>query len=543
MSRQPPAAPRSPLLLLAAVVVAAAALATFAPTLGHGFVNWDDDAYVYANPMIHPLTTRTVEWIVSHFYYYAYIPVTLLSHALDVAVWGMNPRGHHAMNVLLHAANAVWVLLVGLLLLRAGPRRPRASPLAGMTLAALLFAVHPLRAESVSWISDRKDLLCTFFFLPALGAYLQYARLRGTGREKGWWAATFLLFLLAVLSKSTAVVFPFLALSLDWLWLRHPTDKVGRARLFREKIPFTLVSVTLTVLSLSQAPNALKAYAISHLSAVERFLFPFYSVMFALYKTALPVRLSPIYPRVDLGPMIACAVLAVAITAFSAWLAFRKRPGPAAVWASYLLLLLPNVFGLSSGMQPVADRYSYLSTIGFYVLLGAAVSWAWERGGMRRLAAVLGCVLLVAASAGRTLAQSAHWKSSISLWEYVVGSSPPKPDYADAYLNLGTAYAQSGRSAEATMILERAAVIDPGRADVLENLGVIQYGEGDRERAAESFRRATVADPHLAVAFYNLGIVSDELGRNADALEAMTRAAGLGSTDAQAALKSYRPRP
>jgi len=529
--------------LIAAGVVAAAAFATFAPTLDHGFVNWDDDAYVYANPMFHPLTAQGVGWIVSHFYYYAYIPVTLLSHALDVAVWGMNPRGHHAMNVFLHAANAVWVLLLGLLLLRAGPRRPRASHLAGMSLGALLFAVHPLRAESVAWISDRKDLLCAFFFLPALAAYLQYARLRGTGREKGWRAATFLLFLLAVLSKSTAVVFPFLALLLDWLWLPHPTGGVRRARLFREKIPFTLVSVTLTVLSLSQAPNALMAYAISHLSAVERFFFPFYSVMFALDKTVLPVGLTPIYPRVALGPMIACAVLVVAITAICAWLALRKRPGPAAVWASYLLLLLPNVFGLSSGMQPVADRYSYLSTIGFYILLGSAVSWAWEREGMRRLAAVLGCVLLVAVSAARTLAQSAHWKSSISLWEYVVASSPPRPDYADAYLNLGTAYAQSGRNADATKILERAAAIDPKRADVLENLGVIQYGEGDREKAAASFRRATQVDPHLAVAFYNLGIVSDELGRSADALEAMTRAARLGSADAQAALKSYRPRP
>jgi tetratricopeptide (TPR) repeat protein len=532
-------------VVVAAVIVAAAAFAIFAPTLGHGFVNWDDDAYVYSNPVFQPLTAQGIGWIVSHFYYYAYIPVTLLSHAADVAIWGMNPRGHHATNVLLHSANAVWVLLLGLLLLRVGPgekRAPGSSDLIGMTLAELLFAIQDqpaaagpnrFRGSRTGRFSSAASSFCV--------ALIQYARRRG-GEGEGWWAAPS-LFLLAALSKSAAVVFPFLALLLDWLWLRRPSDPRGRTRLVLEKIPFFLVSLILAALSLSQAPNALKAYAVSHLSVAEGYLFPFYSVMFALYKTALPIRLEPIYPRVAMGPMIACAFLVLAITALSTWVALRGRRGPILVWLSYLLLLLPNVVGLSSGMQPVADRYSYLSTLGFFLFLGGAVSWAWERGGMRRLAAVAGCAVLVPTSAAWSLSQSARWRSSISLWEYVVASSPPRPDYADAYLNLGTAYAQSGRNADARRVLERAAAIDPGRADVLENLGVIQYGDGDREKAAESFRRATEADPRLAVAFYNLAIVSDELGRSEEALAAMTRAARLGSTDAQEALKSYKPRP
>jgi tetratricopeptide (TPR) repeat protein len=150
-------------------------------------------------------------------------------------------------------------------------------------------------------------------------------------------------------------------------------------------------------------------------------------------------------------------------------------------------------------------------------------------------AGVLALLLILARS---TTVQTAHWKSSISLWEHVVASCPARPDYVDAYLNLGTGYAEAGRSAEAYAILERALAIDPANAEVLYNLGILSYAAGNPAKALELFKHATRSDPRHERAFYNLAIVSDQLGRNEEALAAMVQAARLGSQDAQEALGS-----
>jgi protein O-mannosyl-transferase len=519
--------------ILACLLVAAVAFAVFSKTLDHQFVNWDDDVYVTANPAIQPLSPERIGWIFSNFYYYAYIPVTILSHAADVAVWGLKPRGHHLTNVLLHTANAVWVFFLCLALFRKTPR----PGVIGAALSSALFAIHPLRAESVSWISDRKDLLCAFFFLPGVMAYIRYASRRGSREGWVWYLASFVLFALAVLSKSVAVAFPVLLLLLDWLWLRgRPIPPV---RILLEKVPFFAVSLVLAVLSLGVSPDAKRAYSIAHLTGAETFFYPFYSLTFSLYKTLLPIHLGPIYPGVSLTWMIAGLVGLVAVTGVCVLLAGRGRKGPLLAWLCYLLLLAPNVAGLSSGMQPVADRYSYLPTIGFFVLLGAAVAAAWENGGgRRRLALAAASVTLCVISARATVGQAAQWKSSISLWEPVVSGRPPEPDYIDAYLNLSAAYAHDGRAAEAREILGRAAAIDPSNAEVAYNLGILFYVEGNKEKALASFRRATENDPRHARAFFNLAIVSDDLGRDKEAVEAMVRAARLGSTDAQDAMRS-----
>lgn len=539
--------------LAIAFVVAAIAFLTFSKTLGHDFLNWDDDVYVYQNPAIQSLTPRNIAWLFSHFYYYAYIPVPLLSHGIDIALWGMNPRGHHLTNVLLHSANAAWVFILGLPLLGAGrasaPRRGqdsarapqnRSSALVGMTAAAVLFAVHPLRAESVSWVSDRKDLLCAFFLLPAILAYIEYSSARGTPRARRWVLTTFVLFLLAVLSKSIAVTFPVLLLLLDRLLLTREARKPSHRALALEKVPFFVVSLTLAILSFANSPDGKKAYAVAHLTGVEALLFPFYSLSFSLYKTLLPVHLAPIYPRVGLELLIAGLAIVLTITGASVLCARRGTKAPLLAWLAYLVLLVPNVAGLSSGMQPVADRYSYLSTGSLFVLLAAAIAVVWKGERRRHLAVMAGVGALTILSVGLTVSQAARWKTSASLWEYVVEKFPARPDYSDAYLNLGVAYAQERRPQRAREILEKAVEIDPTNAEASYNLGIISYAEGDRQEAYKFFLRATEVDPHHAKAFYNLAIVADQLGRGEQALGAMIRAARLGFKDAQAALASRK---
>jgi tetratricopeptide (TPR) repeat protein len=238
--------------------------------------------------------------------------------------------------------------------------------------------------------------------------------------------------------------------------------------------------------------------------------------------------------------MIGGLAFVVAITGVCIFHAARGRKGALLAWLAYLLLLVPTVGGLSSGVQPVADRYSYLSTISLFLLLGAGISVALERaGGGRRIAVAASCAAVAVILASLTVAQASLWKSSTSLWGYVVAKFPPKPDYSDAYLNLGVSYAQEKRPREARTILEKAAEIDPTNAEVFYNLGVISYSEGDREGAVELYRKATSVDPHHAKAFYNLALTLDELGRSDQAIAAMVRAARLGLAAAQEQLGSH----
>jgi tetratricopeptide (TPR) repeat protein len=532
---------------VAALVAAAVTFLVFSSTLGHGFVNWDDDVYVMANPAVQPGPGQGIASAFSRFFYYAYIPVTLLSHAADVELWGLRPRGHHLTNVLLHSANAAWVFLLVLLLLERSPlgeerlRRgngrfePLGSFVVGALVASLLFAVHPLRAESVAWISDRKDLLCAFFLVPSVAAYVLYAGRPGR-RSFGWYGTSFALFLLAVLSKSIAVVLPVLLLLLDVLWLRR---RERASRLVLEKAPFLLVSLVLAGLSVAQSPQAKRDYAVEHLSGFEVALFPFYSLTFSLLKTVLPVDLAPIYPKPDPGWMIAGLAVVLTLTGAALLHAKRGHGGPLLAWLSYLLLLLPNVVGLGSGMQPVADRYSYVSTLGLFMLAGGGIARLWSGGDRgRRIALAVCCVALIVTLTGVARSQAARWRSSTTLWESVVNRYPAKPDYLAAYQNLGAAYAETGHPLKAREILERALAIDPADAEVLYNLGVLAYKEENRPKALEFFRHATRADPRHARAFYSRAVVADQLGLGEEALAAMVQAARLGHPEAQEALRS-----
>jgi len=544
---------KSSTLISACLVLAATTFLVFSQTLGFEFVNWDDDIYVYNNPLARSLSTENVGSIFSTFYYYAYIPITLLSHSVDIALWGMDARGHHLTNVILHCINTTWVFLLGLALVGVARRDILRGPhsfgssfltatapeVVGMMAGALFFGLHPLRAESAAWISDRKDLLLLFFLLPSLLLYLQYASQRGTPEAPRWYAGTFLFYVLAVLSKSIAIVFPVLLLMIDWLIWSKMNSRNRPASMLRGKVPFVIVSLVIAIVSLVLAPGEKVAYAVAHLEGIEQWLYPFFSLSFYLGKLVFPSPLSPLYPSGVFTDFVLGLITIICISGLTWFLARRGNSGPLLAWFSYLVFLIPIVLGLSSGAQPIADRYSYAATVGLCILIGGALSQAWAiRTRSVRLLVFGGVIGLLTLLSVLTVRQSVIWKTSETLWSSVVSQFPPSPGILDAYVNLGTVLLEEARPDEARALLEKAVETDPTNADAVYTLAHVLYFEGDEVGAAVAFEKVVELDSTRSKAFFDLAVVCSRLGREEEAMISMRRAARLGLESAQEALRS-----
>jgi len=271
IERAPSGRPSGAVPVFCALLIVASTFAVFSDTLRSGFTGWDDELYVYQNVRIRSLAPPNIAWFFTHSFYSSYTPLAFVTHATDYWFWGNDPRGHHLTSILLHCANAVWVFVLGRLLLslmqkKTGPEREWSRTLAA-AIAALLFALHPLRVESIASVADRKDLLCAFFLLPSIIAYIRYARSRGSSTGKAWYAVAFASYVLALLSKSVAVALPLLFLLLDIVLLEPASWRGMMKRLLVEKMPFFALSIAIGIVAGLTAPLAEQSDLLSGLSA------------------------------------------------------------------------------------------------------------------------------------------------------------------------------------------------------------------------------------------------------------------------------------
>ena len=397
MRRPRPGSPAS-LALLCAVVTAL----VFAPTLWNGFV-WDDDVNIGINPHL-TLDRAGLWWMLTTpreihpAWGGQWIPLTWFSLAVDQRVWGFRALGYHLTNVLLHALSAGVLCLIALrLLTRALPRASTQSVRVGAIAATLVWALHPLRVESVAWVTERRDVLSGCFALLAVLTYLraldsyvllkprspgQSTIIRDAGRivSRRWRAVSITCFALALASKTSVVMAPLVLLLLD----AYPLGRLRGAwrRCVLEKIPYALLAGGAAALTLTALHTA---GSLSQYSRIERVAMALHAAIFYLVKTVWPSHLSLLYEApLDLSltePRFVGA--AVAVVAITAALVLSRRCWPAGlvVWAAYLLLLAPQSGLLHAGYALAADRYSYLPTLAPALLLGAGV--AMLRGGPR----------------------------------------------------------------------------------------------------------------------------------------------------------------
>jgi protein O-mannosyl-transferase len=531
-------------------------LGVYWPLLHSGFINIDDHQYVSDNPhVLTGLTWQNVRWAFGNSHASNWHPLTWVSHQLDVQLFGMAPGWHHLTNILFHVANAC--LLFQWLSLSTGAFWRSA-------FVAALFALHPLHVESVAWISERKDVLSTFFFLLTLLAYTRYVQNKkgALGTEPSahrrrllFYLLALVLFALGLMSKPMLVTLPFVLLLLDYWpfqrWqhlLQHEgpdsavqehekqaPEKVSRriGSLLVEKIPFFLLSIVSCAVTFKVQSGG---YAVrSGVPLDWRVANSITSYAKYLVKTVWPTKLAIFYPyEFFANPWtwvcFLCAGLMVAITAM-ALVRAKHEPWFAVGWFWFVGTLVPVIGLVQVGSQAMADRYTYIPLIGIFVI------FAWfgskliqehlrgsSRASARRAGLALAAIASVAACLVLTNAQVSHWKSNVTLFEHALQVTKRN---AVAHFNLGADHALRREFQQAVPHLRAALEADPFHSDSHAALGAILTQQGDIEDALQHYRHAIRTRPWNAVAHNALGTLLLYQGKKPEAIEAYTEAVRL----------------
>jgi tetratricopeptide (TPR) repeat protein len=514
--------------LISVALVTLTAL-VFGQTLRHGFLSYDDRAYVSENPVVASgLTWSGLGWGFVHAHAGNWHPLTTISHMLDCRLFGLNAGGHHLTNVLLHSTAAV--------LLFFALSRMTATVWRSFFVAAV-FAIHPLHVESVAWVAERKDVLSGVFFLLTLLAYRKYAERPST---RGY-VATGIAFSAGLMAKPMLVTTPLILLLLDYWPLRRMADGRSARKTIFEKIPLLLLSVASSIVTLvvQQSTTA----SLQNLPLSWRVKNALITAVIYLRQTFWPVELAAFYPHPQGGVLVAAAagaaILLAGITVI-AWLTRKTRPYVIVGWLWYLIMLAPVIGIVQVGLQSHADRYTYLPQIGIVIALAWTIydllpRAAWSRVGVTTLATAAISAFAVAA-----WFQTRYWESDESLWTHALAVTSNNDV---AHNNLGNVYLVRGQFDEAISHFQQALDIRSretesqynfGAALSYNNLGTAFVGKGNVAEGTEYFGKALAVAPGYADAHYNLGKALFRQGNVDGAIEQWRTTVSLAPNDGEA---------
>jgi Flp pilus assembly protein TadD len=483
-----------------AALLGALAALLYLPTLGSGFVTWDDDRLLLDNPAVARADGLEIIWtraeLPAGFPNY---PLTFTSYWLERRAWGLDPAGYHAINLLLHGLATALVFLV----VRALGLGPWAA-----AVSAALFAAHPLQVESVAWVAERKNVLSAVWYLAAFLAFLRH---RAT-RSEAAYALALLCCAAALLSKTATLTLPLSLLLADRV-LRGRWDPAALARV----APMLLLAAAAALLTMhAEAPAP-------PIPLPQRPLVAAAALWFYVGQLLAPAVLLPIYPRWAVDPAALRWWLPVAgVLAVAALLAVRRPPGLGHWGIGHFAITLLPVLGLVpfgfTEFSLVADRHVYLASIGLFVVVALGLDWLHQR--QARVATLL-VVALVVVLAARTERQLAVWRDGQSLWRYVLDTDPSS---WLARNNLAMALIGNDRLAEAAPLLEEAVVLRPTYAEAHNNLALVRYRQADYAAAERHSRAAAGLKPYDPTFAKNLGLTLVAQGRADDAEREFRRA-------------------
>lgn len=534
---------------LHAALVVAAVLLVFGPSVGYEFVGHDDPVYVVDNPMVNRgLTLEGLAWAFSTGHEANWGPLTWVSYMVDVELFGLDPGALHAVNVLLHALAALALYGVARSTMRARGRADEAASVVAIVVA-LVFAVHPLRAESVCWIAQRKDVLCGLFSFAATWAYFRWAR---SPTPRGYLLVGGLL-LAALLSKPMAVTLPFAWLVADYwpLERRRPA-----ARLIREKVPYFVLGIGAAALTYAVQSAGGAVRTLDEIALAGRLANVPVSVVRYLAKTVWPVDLFFPYPHPyaaggrpwEVWQIAASIALLVGITV--AVFVARRHRGLLFGWLWFLGTLVPVLGFVPIGFHGLADRYTYIPHAGLFVGIGATLVSLVGSARAARLASAAALAVVVALAA--VGAQQARiWSDSVALYSHALeqtddpsilpalhnflGSALSEarrhdeaietltealrldPEFPEVHAHLGHSLLETGRVGEALRVLERGARLAPDDPLILGELGRALLEANRIDEALPVLERAVGAAPAVARNVFHLGLALDWTDRDTDA--------------------------
>lgn len=501
-----------------------AVLAIYARVGTFDFVNYDDDVYVYNNLHVQRgLTLDSFKWALTAVVSGNWMPVTIFCHLLDVQLFGLRSGMHHLTNVVIHTLSA---LLLFTLLQRATRAMWQSA------FVAFVFAVHPLHAESVAWVAERKDVLSGFFFFLTLYCYILYVERPHVGR----YLLVLGVFCVGLMSKPMLVTLPFVLLIFDY-W---PLVRLREPRIVWEKVPLFALSAAASAVTyfVQRASGAVHAVAPS--GRVENALISYVTY---IEQSFWPTRLAVFYPyphSIATWRAVAAGGVLLAVSGCAIGMR-RTRPYLLAGWLWYLGMLVPVIGLVQVGLQSHADRYTYLPLVGLSIMVawGAAEvveRWAKEFPGLRSAAAAV-AVLFCAVCAAMAWNQVGHWRNAETLFQHAIDVTRDnwvaegalgdhlmkvpgrrsdavehleaalrlKPDYPLASTNLGVCLAEAGLCEAAIPRFEAALRVDPNLAEASNDLGSCLMGSGQYTTAISYFKAALRSDPDYVNAHLNLG--------------------------------------
>jgi tetratricopeptide (TPR) repeat protein len=483
----------------------------FGQTLGHDFVNYDDKTYVYGNSLVedglswHGLARAFVDTQTNNWH-----PFTIISHMIDCQVYGLKPGGHHFTNVLLHTIAVVLLLLF---------LRDVTGHFWRSAFVTALFAIHPLRVESVAWIAERKDVLSAVFFFLTLGAYARYARSRS--RSLGRYLTMSILFACGLMSKPMLVTTPAVLLLLDYWPLARGQRSEVRGQRFKVEIWLKLVVEKLPLFALSAA-SSIVAFALQVQSPSSVGQLPFFwrlqnalvTYVTYIWQMFWPANLAVFYPHPDNHLALWQVALAAAFLVATTWVVFslrRSRPYLLVGWLWYLIMLLPVIGIVEVGLQGHADRYTYLPQVGLYIALTwfvADISASLRH--RKEILATAGSAVVITLNLC-AWKQTTYWRNSETLWTHTLAVTT---DNDVALTNFGTFLMERGQLDEALSYFQRALAVRSSSehhhynfslALIHDSVGNVLARQGRLDEAIVHLRQAIELRPDYPDAHYNLG--------------------------------------